>query len=151
MDTTTLSYLAGVIDSDGSISMYPRHPGPSAPHAVSITYYPRVTVSQITTEAIELLHDTFGGFRGLFQPPPLRPGTKSRPQFRWTVEGLAARTTIPQLLPYLRIKRKQAEALMEYYALPKGKPGSVLPMEITQARETIYRRMKELNSYGKGH
>jgi excisionase family DNA binding protein len=89
-----LAYAAGVIDSDGYIGVK------CAP-----SYSARVMVKQVTPQAIELLHELFGGWRSAMAPSAKR----GRPLFTWEVHSAAAGRACEALMPYLRIKRPQAE------------------------------------------
>lgn len=111
---TILAYLAGVIDSDGTIgikrSTYAMRVRKDAGQPV---YSERVGIKQVEPQAIELLKKTFGGYRGT-----MRPGTKqSKPLHTWNINSRSAGKAIAELLPYLRIKRRQAENALALRAL----------------------------------
>ncbi len=95
----TLAYLAGVIDSDGCINIQKRKAGKWAAN-----YQPRVTVKQVTPQAVELLHGTLGGSTWLSAPS----SQKGRPLYVWNIHSHAAGTALAALLPHLRIKVEQA-------------------------------------------
>src|SRR5215813_13490022 len=90
-----LAYAAGVIDSDGYIGVKKN------PH----TYAARVMVKQVTPQAIDLLHELFGGYRSRMAPSAQR----GRDLITWEVHSAAAGRACKALMPYLRIKRPQAE------------------------------------------
>lgn len=90
-----LAYAAGVIDSDGYIGVR------RGPHH----YSARMMVKQVTPQAVDLLYEMFGGWRSS-QPPSLKRG---RPLLTWEVHSASAGRACEALLPYLRIKRAQAE------------------------------------------
>jgi hypothetical protein len=104
-----LAYAAGVIDSDGSISIrldtYAMRRGVDA----GPVYKERVSLSQIEPQAVDLFHDAFGGSR--FVSPPQR--VNSQPLHRWQVVDRMAATLLAAVVPYLRIKRRQAEICIE--------------------------------------
>lgn len=95
----TLAYLAGVIDSDGCINIQKRKAGKWAAN-----YQPRVTVKQVTPQAPDLLHRTFGGALWV-QGPSAKRG---RPLHTWNIHSAAAGEALRLLLPHLRIKPEQA-------------------------------------------
>jgi len=78
----TMAYLAGIIDADGTIgikrSTYSmRHGGSSQP-----VFSERVCVKQVTPEVIDLLYETFGGYRFT-----AGPGSRNgRPMHGWHEE-----------------------------------------------------------------
>jgi hypothetical protein len=157
MDKETLAYLAGVIDSDGSISVRrstyaQRVRGDSG----GPVYSERVTVKQVTPEAVDLLHATFGGYRFTAAPSAER----GRPLHGWEVTNVKAADTLSALLPYLRIKRAQAENCLRLRyvkvvskaartAPGRGHVGSsVRSAEHGAAMEACYLRSRELNAVG---
>ena len=90
-----LGYAAGVIDSDGYIGVRRgRH-----------HYSARMMVKQVTPQAIDLLYELFGGWRSTMAPSAER----GRQLLTWEVHSAAAGRACEALLPYLRIKRAQAE------------------------------------------
>ncbi len=107
---TDLAYAAGVIDSDGCIGVhrdtYAMRVRGDASQAV---YIPRVTVKQVTSQAIDLLSDLFDGHCYAGKPTAAR----GRPLISWNVHSAMAGRVCEALLPYLRIKRAQAENAIE--------------------------------------
>lgn len=99
MDRLAIAYCAGVIDSDGYIGVK-RNPN---------SYAARAMVKQVEPAAIDLLHETFGGYRST-APPSAERG---RPLLTWEVHSASAGRACEALLPYLRIKRAQAENAIE--------------------------------------
>jgi len=107
---TDLAYAAGVIDSDGYIGV--RH----SDYRVRVvkdcqtpTYSARAQVKQVEPQAIDLLQAMWGGYRG-FQDPSAKRG---RPLHAWQVHSAGAGRVLEAVLPYLRIKRAQAENALE--------------------------------------
>lgn len=83
-------------------------------------YSSRVQVKQVTIEAIEMLHSTFGGHRYLSDPTAKR----GRPLNCWAVHSAMAGRTCAALLPYLRIKRRQAQNVVDLCAaITEGRNG----------------------------
>ncbi len=105
-----LAYAAGVIDSDGSISI---HLDTYAMRVRKLdtgpVYKERVSLSQIEPQAVDLLHESFGGSR--FVTAPQR--VNSQPLHRWQLVDRMAATFLGAIAPYLRIKRRQAELCIE--------------------------------------
>ena len=103
-------YAAGVVDSDGSIgirldtcAMRVRKvkAGP--------VYKERVTLKQIEPQAVDLLHEAFGGSR--FISAPQNP--RAQPLHSLQIVDRMASTFLEAILPYLLIKRRQAELCIE--------------------------------------
>lgn len=106
MTKLELAYAAGVIDSDGCIgvnrSTYAMRVRGDASQAV---YSERITMKQVEPQAVELLHRLFGGHRGMTDPSAKR----GRPLHTWHIHSAIAGKALVALLPFLRIKKAQAE------------------------------------------
>lgn len=117
MRDVDLAYAAGVIDSDGHIGVkrndYAQRVRGDAGQAI---YSPRVMVKQVEPHAVELLHGMFGGYLGTGQPS----AAKGRPLHTWEVHSASAARACEALLPFLRIKRAQAENAIECGRLNAG-------------------------------
>lgn len=106
----TLAYLAGAMDSDGHFSIkqstYHMRVRKDAGNPV---YSELIGLKQITPDVPDLLRQNFGGHTGIgkAQTP------NSRPLFRYSGTDRVAANACAALLPYLRIKRRQASLLLE--------------------------------------
>ena len=136
-----LAYAAGVIDSDGYIGVHRKLNNKNKAQGWQCTYSPRIAVKQVTPQAIDLLHDLFGGHRRNEKPSAER----GRPLIAWSVHSLAAVRTCEVLLPYLRIKHEQAVNALEVgrinqsrqrrrYVLPEIIPGEPMVTMAEAAR-----------------
>lgn len=104
MNPLDLSYLAGVIDSDGSITIgVDRNGSRTTPRFFEI-----VAVRQCDTEAVHLAQELFGGNITIGKPGSLR----GRPSHDWYCYNRRAATVLRALLPYLKIKRQQAAIVL---------------------------------------
>jgi hypothetical protein len=152
-----LAYLAGVIDSDGTIgikkSTYSmRVVGDSS----APSYSERIHIRQVTPQAIALLSETFGGNIGTEDPSAKR----GKPLYRWGATDIKATNILRALLPYLKIKRKQAENCLalrdvkqqskrQRIAKGRGHIGSSSRSAESGLRmEALYIQAKILNSVG---
>jgi len=104
VNTTDIAYAAGVIDSDGTIGINKtkRRDG-------VFSYRPRVTVKQVTPEAVNLLQSLWPAHR--YTAKPQAEGR--RPLLVWNIHSRAAGRALEDLLPYLRIKRSHAENVLD--------------------------------------
>lgn len=161
------AYLAGAMDSDGSIgvrrSTYAKRVTGDARAPV---YSERIVLKQVTPEIPTLLKETFGGSLMLQSGSAVR----GRPLYYWEATNQVASSALAVLLPYLRIKRQQAENCLALRA-SKDRPRSethvlrapamsnarwgetmIARREVSSAtlaeRESIYLRAKELNRVG---
>jgi len=112
-DPTVLAYLAGVVDSDGCITIYKNtHYQRTHSESASPVYQPRLAIAQVEPEAVELSRDTFGG---TIRHKLNNPG-KSRQLLVWRADHNRFYEVVGQLLPYLRIKKAQAENALKLKA-----------------------------------
>ena len=106
-DSEALAYFAGVMDSDGWFtaghSKGIRKSGKPWNHC-----HARMAIKQVSDEAIRFILETFGGTVSMMDCRHNRLG--KRPLFYWSmVSKPELLATLPRLIPYLRIKRRQAE------------------------------------------
>lgn len=151
------AYCAGVMDSDGCISIK------RSTYAMRVvgdskqaTYSERVCVKQVERQAVDLLRFLFGGsFR---RDRPSTP--RGKPIFAWQVTDKKAVTCLEAIIPYLRIKTRQASNCLELrrikelskkqrVAVGRGHAGSAPRSEAnSDAMEALFQRAKELNHVG---
>lgn len=152
-----LAYCAGVVDSDGSIGVKRSTYGMRVRgDATQPTYSERIKVKQVEPEAVTLLHRIFGGSYRV-EKTSLKSG---RAFYAWQVTDKQASIVCAALMPFLRIKKAQAENVLALRAAkhasmiqrrqrPAGQTGaSKRSPEITAAMEAVYIRAKELNRVG---
>lgn len=97
-DPLVLAYLAGVIDSDGYITIHRSERAGRVYHAAQIG------IAGNSPEPHNLAASLWGGKVGCYQPKI----PTYRPQYQWSRQGRAASEIIEQLLPYLRVKAENA-------------------------------------------
>jgi hypothetical protein len=162
-----VAYLAGAIDSDGTIGVrrltyHMRVRG----DARQPTYSERVMLKQVTPQIPELLKSTFGG--SLTMQPPT--ATRGRLLYCWEATNRVAAAAFSAMIPYLTVKREQALNALALRA-SKDRPRSethsyrdaaetrarwgqtmIRRLEVSAAtiaeRESIYQRALELNRVG---
>ncbi len=94
----TLAYLAGVIDSDGYISIVRSERNGSLYHA------PQIGISGTRRQPHDLAASIWGGAVSLYHPK----NPAHRGQYQWSRQGAVAATAIEAVLPFLRIKGDHA-------------------------------------------
>lgn len=151
-----LAYLAGVIDSDGTIGIKRQRSYSGGDQPV---YSERVCVKQVEAAAVDLLHETFGGYRGRSGPS----ATRGRDLEVWQVTDKKAFACVVALLPYLRIKADQArncialrgvkeQSKKARVAFGRGHAGAASrPAHLSDAMENLRTRAKQLNAVGKDY
>ncbi len=133
---TQLAYLAGVIDSDGFISI---HRG----HRTTRIYHQLVAgIAGTRREPHDLAASLFGG--GITEHQP--KNARHRKQFVWNVYGPKAAEFIAAIAPYLLVKRGQAGIAAEFHKLAKDHPrGKPIEDDSRHEREGMWERMVDLN------
>lgn len=158
MKKIELAYLAGIIDADGTIGIKKNsYSMRIVKDSGQATYSERIHIRQVERPALELLAATFGGNIGTEDPHAKR----GKPLYRWGQTDAKAVATLKALLPYLRIKRHQAENCIQLriikeeskrarVAKGRGHVGaSVRPEIISRAMEDTYAVAKALNKVGR--
>lgn len=105
MRDVDLAYLAGVIDSDGYISAQ------KTTHKGRKYFGAAVGIAGTRREPHDLAASFFGGKVCTYYPKGDR--AHHRPQFQWQRYGETAVPVILAVLPYLRVKRLQAQLALD--------------------------------------
>jgi len=140
-------YLAGCIDCDGYITIKrDTYKLRKTGDAFIPIYYERVGFKQVSPEIVDMLHAAFGGYRSI-QKPSAKNG---KPLYSWEVRNLQANLCIKLILPYLRIKTRQAHLCMKLRSsLERSKhtrlPGTNVSTEEMKLRESLFDQIKSLN------
>lgn len=136
-----LGYLAGVIDGEGCIHVSSAF----GPKSINVSHNIRVTVVNTDERLMDWLLLAVGGSVGR------RGGTSSKPhwkpRFAWSVYAQNAAALLEALLPYLLLKREQAELVLALRRLGGGS-GPSLDAELVQKRIELAQRIGELNQKG---
>lgn len=104
-EPTTLAYLAGVIDSDGYITI-------NRSERKGLVYHgPQIGIAGTRRQPHDLAASIWGGNVGCFVPK----NRLHRPQFQWTRQGASAVSVIEALYPYLLVKIDQADLALELW------------------------------------
>lgn len=151
------AYLAGAIDSDGTIgvkrSTYAMRVRKDSTQPI---YSERVALRQVTEAIPLLLKQHFGG--GLYITKPST--ANGRPLWSWATTDLRAVACLMALYPYLRVKREQAKNALALRRVKdrskawrvrekRGHAGSsVRHARFGVLMEARYTRAKELNRTG---
>lgn len=131
MDTHLLAYFAGVIDSDGYITIY-RTKGRKRQDGKTSQYYAlKIGCNQVDQMIPALLQDTFGGKIYTFQTK--RQGL---PWFMWNASNQQAAHCCSLLLPYLHLKKTQYQ---ERQGVQK------ISEKMEMERDQLYWAIRQLN------
>jgi len=140
---TVLAYLAGIIDGEGCIRIAKSNDKRFSSHTAN------VNCGMTEPTAVELLHQTFGGSIRWTQPT-CKNASPCKPLRYWYLSGTdSSARALRQLYPYLRVKRKQAAAVLDFCLNKQDgrRPGGVTQEE-HQWREELYLQVKKLNHRG---
>lgn len=135
-EETMLAYLAGIIDGEGSIGIERLKP---TKNRKKDYYVCRLTVINTNEDIMQLLRRYL---KGNYDKRKLIPGRK--PCFRWHVFGNELQWALAILEPYIVIKSKQLDVVMNYRDTV-GKTGWKVSDDILEKRHKLWLECKELN------
>lgn len=147
MKKTDLAYMAGIMDGEGCIHIHKQKPGPSR---INPTYYLSVELVMIDKWICELFRFSFGGSN--VNQRKRKEGYNTL--YTWAIIGVQATTMLKCLLPYLKLKRAQAELGIKFVTEKQlrnrridGKYYLTKPPHVAVLEEAEFILMKQL----KGH
>lgn len=139
-DKTKWSYLAGMVDGEGCIGMW-RTQARHKEYATNGKTYSSFNLRiQIYNTSLELMKWLVANFGGTYQ---IRKNAKQehKDSYNWRPKGENnTKKMLLGMLPYLVIKREQAQLALKYIELPRNCP---------REREILYQRIRLLNQKGK--
>lgn len=141
MEKEKLAYLAGIIDGEGCLHIRVARPkkaqkfrGINGWHVITIE------VSNTNPRLAEWLKENFKGYFYEVKPKAGRWSTA----WNWITTSRNANNILELILPYLVLKRGQAEAMIECYKT-KVSCRYHMTQEIVDTREYFRRKVSELN------
>jgi len=157
-----IGYISGLIDGEGCISLNCHKRKSSL-----INYYPYVSIANVDLTTLKWVNEVtgLGSVRRLVPPPPSertekwrqRPWTWSK-CYTWQVSSLAdCYRLLKDIGHLLKIKKKQAELILEFLEIQHEKPkakavrtktGQFIkkaPIKNTPRAEEIYREIRQIN------
>jgi hypothetical protein len=141
---TLYAYLAGAIDTHGRISIS-RNRGYRRGDREMAYYSAEITLSDSDPVLPDLLQATFPARRLQYEAK----NRSHRAWYMWEAVGQKAQEPLIRLLPYLRIRRRQAELALSLVTLvQRDKAGSARPLseEQQRARRLLYEQVMSLNA-----
>lgn len=94
------AYLAGLLDGEGSFIIA------KIKHPTRVNYTPVISVANTNSVMIDLCHSYGGNCQSQDQT------TKWKPVYRWIWTLSMMRHYLPNIIPYMKIRRKQAKMLL---------------------------------------
>ena len=135
-----LAYTAGLIDGEGYIGLIP--------HSVTKnSYSPKVKVSSTTINLVEFLHDNYGGHLDKLR---IHSQENRKMSAMWTLSnGKNVGPFLKKLLPYLRVKNRQANLILEYIEkCTYKKMRGTEKKDVSRERFLLYKKIRLLNHRG---
>lgn len=155
MEDERIIYLAGLIDGESYIGIKRT----KSNHQVSMLYQERIQVRMVDPEGLDLMKEVFGG--SYYREKP--HSDKGRPLYCYQASDKQAAKILIALLPYLRIKRKVAETVLEFHTLRHyaienfpSRPDRTTrlahtrPAIINNQMEALYNKVKDLIHHREG-
>lgn len=145
-----IAYAAGIIDGEGYIGIKVYKPNRSN-GCINYTYLPRIVIKMNSGQIMDFFHGMFGGAVNLVP----QKDSGYFPGFVWEICGSSATKILKQMLPFLRTKKKQAEAAIRLQSRIDvgrkrgylGVPGGTLSKNEVDIRRSIHEEIKHLNKY----
>ena len=138
-DTHQLAWAAGIIDGEGCISICRKR------HANA--WVLRVTVSQVDPRLPARLKELFGGSVSHYNPVK----KNHRRVWTWTIQAHAAEAALRAVLPWLFLKKEQAEigmASRQFIKKAEGRVGALRSPAFSEAQidaqEWLRRQLSDL-------
>lgn len=119
MKKTDIAYIAGVMDSDGYFTIKKSTYGMRRfKDRRNPDYSEKCGIKQVQPQAIKLIYENFGGYYRIEKSS----SKNGKPLNSITLQNRKADTFIKTILPYLRIKKRQAQILLKLrQSINKGK------------------------------
>lgn len=154
MSEVQKAYVAGLMDSDGCITVAKQSPSKTS-RAKTDLHYALATVTNTNEAMMRWLKDNVGGAysnrtTGRFKQLHIDNNWKDR--YEWRVTGKKAEKFLEDIQPYLVIKRKQCELAMSIGKLREQlnvRMGETLSQEVVEKREQVKQEIHRLNKKGR--
>lgn len=138
----TLAYVAGFVDGEGylGIKRYNRYPDNPK---YSPTYSERISVAGINEVAIRDFNKIVKGYMYFHKPSKL----SNRGYWSWEVTENNARIFLEKIYPYLKVKKPEADVLLQLSAHKVETKSSRLTSKDREYRESLWLKVKEIHTY----
>lgn len=142
-DPAILGYMAGIIDGEGNLginSAFSQANSRNTSHAARLT---------ITNTNITLMHWLVANVGGGYRTRKSAAGKTGTPWsrcYQWNLFSSNLYLLLDALLPYLVLKREQAEIILALRELQLFR-GRTIPPEVLAARTALKDRIQALNGY----
>jgi hypothetical protein len=155
---TTISYLAGLVDGEGYVGIKKDLTSVRNKHSKSPLYHERIQIRMSDEDAIKLFKETFGGNYYFEKKKANNLLTKKR-MYCYQISDLSAANALKLLLPYLKIKKRQAQICLKLHRNKRTKlakkrgniggrikgKGRSMSQKILNYRDNLWKQIKQLN------
>ena len=136
------AYIAGLVDGDGCLRI--AFVGPRKQYQ-----YPMFLIGMTHEGVLLWLRSKLEtGTLKLNNHTSLKRNPRWKPQWTVRLHGRRAQLLCQALLPYLKVKREQAECIIEFPVEGRSGPGRSLLPEMAEHRRVLFERMRLLNKRG---
>jgi hypothetical protein len=143
MNELNPAYLAGIIDSDGSMSVARRNPNRVHPSFVAMVQL-NWKSTELSKTFLDILVAEYGGSYCACKSTNKKSKITTSDYYSYCATGKAARKIASAVLPYLFLKKQQAENLLRLCDIVKMGPGR--KPEVTTELQFLYDLNKSLNT-----
>jgi hypothetical protein len=135
-----IGYIAGIIDGEGTITILKNRDNRNRS---GYCYRQVVQVANTNRDVIEWLRQTTGlGYVAVCN------GNNGRKFYAWRIHGKDASKLLPIILPCLKIKRKNAELLLEYQKIMRPhRQRRYMGKDELEHAEKLFEEIKKLNKH----
>jgi hypothetical protein len=128
-------YMAGIIDGEGSICIEIQSPCKSR----KVTYYsPRLVVINTNVPLMNWINEKFGG-----TVRQRKHVENCKLCYKWNIFSFNAANLLKECLPFMIVKKRHAEIIIEFMGLDKK--GWNVPKDVQIRREELYLELKKIN------
>ena len=134
------AYLAGLMDGEGSISIYYRNIGQKH------YFVPVVKIGMTYTELIQFLRGKYGGHLYWRKTQPYH-----KPLLTLALTGKKVLPILEDIYPFLIVKREQAKIVFEFFSGQMAQSewhSQTMPAEEWARRKKLHQRIRMLNQRG---
>uniref|UniRef100_A0A6M3J686 Putative homing endonuclease n=1 Tax=viral metagenome TaxID=1070528 RepID=A0A6M3J686_9ZZZZ len=132
------AYIAGFVDGEGSICFHRNHKNDSK----TTTYSPRLRITNTNKDVLDWIAVVIG--LGKVRSQKLY-ANNTKPVYEWYASGRYSIAVLKQLIPFLKVKKLQAETCVSY-GLTLQKSGRLrLAQEVIDEREILRNNVVSLN------
>jgi hypothetical protein len=138
---TQLAYLAGIIDGEGTIGIERQSPHETCRKKTYYTH--RLLIVNTSNILKQWLQENFPCGKITYR----KKIDGRKPCYVWRLFGKDAEDILQAIIPFIKIKRNQAECVLKFRQT-KGKTGWTVSDEILKQRESLYQECKIYNAIG---